>query len=94
MFPSDPRELRHNTITIEDWEYFIRDPNITRLLKSTGDMSSNPLFRVARSPGSSSHQLTPFESFKQIIKRDSSQFQRGKELGHLAKEHHRNCQRS
>ena len=57
-FTFDPRDLRRNTIRLEDWEDFILDPAITRTLESTGDMTSNPLIGLTGLPGSSSHQLT------------------------------------
>ena len=41
-FTSDPRNLRYNNITIDDWEDFIRDPASKRCLESTGDITSNP----------------------------------------------------
>ena len=31
-FPSEERELRCNTITLDAWEEFIRDPNSTTML--------------------------------------------------------------
>ena len=49
------------------------------MLKFTGDVNSNPLPGLARSSGSSSHQLTLVESFKRTMKRESNLFSNFKE---------------
>ena len=58
-FPSHPKDLRHNNITIDDWEDLIRDPTIIIMLEFTADINTNPPPGLAGSSGSSSHQLTP-----------------------------------
>ena len=63
-FPSDPRDLRHNNITLDDWEDSISNPISTRIIESTVDITSKPPPGLTGSSGSSLHQLTPFESFK------------------------------
>ena len=73
-FSSEARELRHKTITLDHWEDFVSDLTITRILQSTGCITFNPPPGLAGSSRRSSHQLTPVESLKRIIKRDSSQF--------------------
>ena len=81
-WPEGASELRYNTIPIDDWEDFIRDPSSTRILEETGDITSNPPPGFAGSSKASSYQLTPVESFKRSIKRDSSQFTNFKEGKH------------
>ena len=81
-FPSEGNELRHKTITLQSWNNFTRDPESTKLLEPSGDMPSNPPLGLSGSLGSSSHQLTPVESFKRSIKIDSSQFINLKEGKH------------
>ena len=58
-FPYETRELRHNTITLGDWEDFIRDPNSTRLIEPTVDKPSNPVPGLAGSSVNSSFMLNP-----------------------------------
>ena len=40
--PSNPRDLRHNIVTIDDWEHFRRDPASQRVIESTGVITSDP----------------------------------------------------
>ena len=78
-WPSDPRDLRCNDIETGDWEAFVRDSVGTRMLAATGYITSNPPPVFTGSSGSSSRRLTPVESFKRSIKRDSNQFTNLKE---------------
>ena len=78
-WPSYARYLRHNEISIDDWEHFIRDPTSTRMLEATGDITSNPPSGFSGSSRASSHQLAPIESFERSIKHDLSQFTNFKE---------------
>ena len=78
-WPAGASELRYNTISIDDWEDFIHNPTSTRMLAETGNTTSNPPPGFAGSSKASSRQLTPVESFKRSIKRDSSQFTNFKE---------------
>lgn len=73
-FPSEARELRYNTIALDYQKDFICNPTSTRLLESTRCITSNPPPGLAGSSESSSHQLTPVESFKRRIKWHSSKF--------------------
>ena len=63
-------------------ENFICHLNSTRFLESTGDTPPNPPSGLAASSGSYSHQFTSVESFKRIIKMDSSQFNNFEEGRH------------
>ena len=81
-FPSEERKLRCKTITLDDWENFIRYPHNTRFLESNGDMPPNSPPALAGSSGISLHQLTSIESFKLSVKRDSSQLKNFKEVNH------------
>ena len=78
-FPPEARELRHDTIKLDDWEDFIRDPNVTKMLESTGDVPFNSPPALHGSSESSSHQLTHVESFERSIQLCSSQLTNFKE---------------
>ena len=76
-FPSEASKFRHNTISRESHIDFKGSSIGTKILISSGDLSTNLSSGLAGSSGSSgrhSQQLTPVESFGRSVKRDSSHF--------------------
>ena len=62
-FTSEARKLRCNTITLDDWENFVRHPNSKRLLELTRDMPPTDPPGLAGSSGSYPNQLTLVSQF-------------------------------
>ena len=84
-FPSEPHEFRRNETTRESHIKLKGSPESTKILQSSGDLSTNHPPGLSGSSGSSgrcSQQPIPVESFKRSIKRDSSNFTNFKEGKH------------